>query len=44
MSGVGFAIGVVVGRPADPLARFPEGLLPLATTEELSTPLVRGRA
>ena len=44
MNSVGLAIGVVVGRPADPLVRIAEVLLPLATTEELSTPLTGGRA
>jgi hypothetical protein len=44
MRSVGIAVGIAVGRPADPLARFPEVLLPLTTTEELSTPLAGGRA
>jgi hypothetical protein len=44
MISVGIAIGIAVGRPVDPLARFPEALLPLATTEELSTSLTGGRA
>ncbi len=44
MTSVGVVIGVAVGWLADPLVRFPEVLLPLATTEELSTPLSGGRA
>jgi hypothetical protein len=43
MSAVGIAVGVVVGRSADPLVRLPEGVLPLEATEELSTQLVGGR-
>jgi hypothetical protein len=40
----GIAVGFAVARPATSTPRFPEVMLPLATTEELSTPLTRGRA
>ena len=38
------AVGIVVARPATSAVRFPEVAAPLATTEELSTLCVRGRA
>jgi hypothetical protein len=44
MIGVGFAIGIAVGRPADSHARISEAPLSLATTEESSTPITGGRA
>jgi hypothetical protein len=40
----GIAVGIGVARPAGPLVRFPEVVEPLATTEELSTPMSGGRA
>jgi hypothetical protein len=38
------AVGVVVARPGMSGVRFPEVVAPLATTAELSTPLIGGRA
>jgi hypothetical protein len=44
MRRVFIAVGIAVARPAVYTVRFPEVALALATTKELSTPLVGGRA
>jgi hypothetical protein len=44
MRRVVIAVGIAVARPAASIVRFPEVAVPLATTEELSTPFVGGRA
>jgi hypothetical protein len=44
MRRVVIAVGVVVAWPAMPKLRFPEVVTPLATTEELSTLVIGGRA
>lgn len=44
MRHVGSVVGVAVARRATCEPRFPEVLVPLAATEELSTPLTGGRA
>jgi hypothetical protein len=44
MRRVVIAVGVVVAWRFMPRARFPEVVTPLATTEELSTPVIGGRA
>ena len=44
MSGVGFAIGVVVGQPAGRAVRLPDVLLCITPTKDVSTPMTGGRA
>lgn len=41
---VGFAVGFVVAWRGTSVVRIPEVATPLATTEELSTPSIGGRA